>query len=232
MKPIILGNGLLGSCLHELTNWRVISRSVNGIDFTQPKSYKKLIDNNNFDTIINCIAYTKTSDNTKKQHWETNYIGTINLVDMCNKLQKKLVHISTEYIYAQSVTPASEDDIPIHYNNWYTYTKILSDAYVEARSNNFLTIRASFKPNPFPWEEAWTDLKGNFDYVDVIAKIIIKLIERNAHGIFNVGTEQKTMFELAQRTRPEVRKSKRKDDVLPKNICMNLEKMYDFLSNQ
>jgi dTDP-4-dehydrorhamnose reductase len=230
MKPLILGNGLLGSTLHELTNWHIISRSVNGFDFTKPKTYKKLIDNDKFDTIINCIAYTKTPDNTKNQHWKTNYVGTIHLVDLCNKFEKKLAHISTEYVYSQSPIYADEEQIPIHYNNWYTYTKVLSDAYVEARSNNFLTIRASFKPKPFPWPQAWIDLKGNFDYVDVIAKIIIKLVEGDAHGIFNVGTETKTMFDLAKQTRPDIQESHRGSLELPRDITMNLEKLDDFLS--
>ena len=33
---------------------------------------------------------------------------------------------------------ASENDIPIHGNNWYSYTKLLADAYIELKSKNYL----------------------------------------------------------------------------------------------
>ena len=72
---------------------------------------------------------------------------------------------------------------------------------MQARAGCFLLIRTSFKPNPFPYPEAITTQTGNFDYIDVISTIIIKLINSGAVGVYNVGTDKKTMYELAQKTR-------------------------------
>lgn len=229
MKPLILGKGLLGSTLHDLTGWNIICRKDNGIDFNHPISYHRYIAYEDYDTIINCIGYTKTWDSNKEPHWTTNYKSVSNLLLLCNNWNKKLVHIGTEYIYANSIEKASENDIPVHFNNWYTYTKLLGDALIQGFSKKYLLIRASFKPRPFPWNEAWDDLRGNFDYVDVIAKLIIQLIEKDATGVYNVGTKEKTMYDLAVQTKPDVKKISRNENPFPTNTTMNLEKMNDVL---
>ena len=40
------------------------------------------------------------------------------------------------------------------------------------------------------------DQMGNFDYVDVIAKLMIKLIEKNEVGVFNIAGEE--VFKLPE----------------------------------
>lgn len=228
---LILGDGRLGSEIHSQTKWDIISRKKNpNINFLNPKSYI----NNDYDTIVNCIAYTNTIDNNKENHWNVNYKFVIDLVDQCNYYNKKLIHISSDYIYSNSNQNANENDIPIHIPTWYTYTKLLSDAYVEAKSNNFLTIRTSFKLKPWIYDSAWVDLKGNFDYIDKIAEKIVFLIRNNANGIFNVGSETKTIFDLAKQTKNDVISSTMNDNpnhIRPTDVTMDLNKYFDFLNN-
>jgi len=197
MNIIVLGDGLLGSELVKQTNWNYIARKKDNIDFTQPETYNFLL--SNYDIIVNCIAYTNTYSKEKQKHWEINYKGVVDLVDYCNINQKKLVHISTDYIYANSISPTSEDDIPVHQQNWYGYTKLLGDAYVQLKLSDYLLIRESHKPYPFPHKTAWSNQYTNGDYVNVIANLIIKLINKNAKGIFNVGTDVKTWFNLTKK---------------------------------
>ena len=218
---VVLGDGLLGREIISQTGWRYFSRKKDGIDITMPKSYEYLL--SGVSEVVNCVGYTNTWQNTKEPTWSINYEGVINLVDICNKKRVKLIHISTDYVYTHSATPAKETDIPIHFPNWYTYTKLLADAYIQARCKNYLIARCSFKPKPFPWDEAWTDLWGNFDYVDTIASIIIKLIEVGASGIYNVGTQTKSMYDLALQTRPDCRPILHSH--APFNITMNLDKL-------
>ena len=147
----------------------------------------------------------------------------MDLVDMCNKYGVKLVHISTDFIYANSPKPAKEDDVPVHFDNWYTYSKLLADAYIQARCNDYLLIRTSYKARPFPFEGAFANRVGNFDYVDVIAGIIIKLVENNVSGTYNVGTERKNMIELARQTKPDVKPFF--DSVTPSDVTMDISKL-------
>lgn len=234
MSTLILGCGRLGSELHKQTNWDVLCRKTNvTFDLNDYEYMEFLIKNHIHDTVINCIAHTDTLDNNKYLHWKTNYLSVINLVNLCNKYNKKLTHISSDYIYSNSEINANENDIPVHCPNWYTYTKLLADAYVEAASNNYLTIRTSFKPRPFPHKAAWSDLIGNFDYIDTISSLIIDLVNKGAQGIFNVGTDVKTIYELALQTQQLVLPfQKKRDDIRPLNITMDLTKMNKLLNNE
>ena len=221
-KILILGNGLLGAELHAQSGFDVISRKKDGFDIRDEDSFYKLttiehgvVQYVKYDTIINTIACTDTYSTDKQMHWDVNYKGVANLVDFCNKWKVKLVHVVTDYIYAGSTEEATEEDVPVHCRTWYGYTKLLSDAHV----------RGTHKANPFPYEAAWTNQIGNFDYVDNIAKIILHLVNNNVSGIVNVGSDKKSMYELACQTKNNVKESTVPNKNIPENISMNLDKL-------
>lgn len=221
MKVLILGDGLLGSEIHNQTKWDIISRKKNKIDITNFNEWMHLM--SPYDHIINCIANTDTYSKSKKDHWEINYEFVYNLIRYCNETGKKLIHISTDYVYTGSVENATEEDVPVHCNNWYGYTKLLSDGLVQLMSNNFLLCRCTHKPNPFPYEAAWVDQFGNFDYVDKISSLIIKIINENRFGVLNVGTNSKSMFDLAKQTKDV--NPVNSPAYVPKNTTMSLDKL-------
>ena len=210
------------------TGWDYLSRSINPkFNFTDIDSYSNII--SKYDNIINCVANTDTYSDNKKSHWDLNYDAVSILVDLCNLNNQKLIHISTDYIYTNSNENASEKDVPVHNKTWYGYTKLLGDAHVQLKSKNYLLIRCGHKINPFPYEKAFTNISGNFDYVDNIASLIIKLIKNNASGIVNVGTKSKTMYDLAVKTNKNVNEDLCDNDLMPHNVTMNLKKMEDIL---
>jgi dTDP-4-dehydrorhamnose reductase len=223
---LVLGDGLLGSELIRQTGWNYLSRRKDGINFNNLETYFKFT--YGYDTIINCIAYTEVNSNEKKEHILTNFKSVVTLANYCNQVDKKLVHISTDYVYSNSKPDASEEDIPSNCTNWYTYSKILSDGYIEAFSQKYLLIRTSFKPRPYPHPKATIQV-GNFGYVDEIASLIIKLVRGNANGVFNVGLEKSTMFDFASRTREVTMHEKNPVESMPVDISMNITKMKEFL---
>lgn len=230
-KILILGDGLLGSELHKQTGWDYISRKKDNFnvenflnDFLKWKTIFE-----QYTDIVNCIGYINTRDNTKNFHMQINLDFPQDLIYVCNMMHKKYIHISTDYLYANSNKYAKEDDVLSQPNNWYCFSKLLSDIYVQFTANNFLTIRSTFKKNPYPYEFAWNYLIGNFDYVDKISEIIIKLINNDAKGVYNVGTEAKTLYELARQTNPNVKIDKTTYPGRPMNTTMNLEKLNNFL---
>ena len=231
MNILILGDGLLGSELVKQTGWTYISRKKSErFNFTTPSTYEAWF-KYPFDTIINCIACTDTYSTKRKEHWAINYKAVSDLVDLCNQYNKKLVHISTDYLYTFSKDNATENDVPVHCRNWYGYTKLLADGYVQLKADNFLLIRSTHKAEPFTFDTAWTTQTGNFDYVSVIADLIIKLITKDSHGIYNVGTEVKTMYDLAKRTAKNVKPTSTKlDESTPSNLIMDIKKMNKALS--
>jgi len=238
MRIVVLGDGLLGSEVVKQTGWDYFSRKKDGFDITQHEKFDQyFIENhhgvvfaNKYDVVVNCIACTDTYSQDKEKHWEINYKAVVNLSNYCAKHNIKLVHISSDYVYTNSVKNATEDDVPVHGKNWYSYTKLLGDSYVQLQPNN-LVIRGTHKPTPFPYEGAWVDQRGNFDYVDIISKIYIQLVENNASGVYNVGTELKNMYALAERTKPGVKAIRIESTEVPRDVSMSITKLKDFYDN-
>ena len=225
-KTIVLGSGKLAAEILSQVNWDNASRKKDGFDFNRTEWYD-IFDTH--ETIVNCIADTDTYGDNKDNIFDTNYISVMNLVDHCSKTQKKIVQISSDYVYANSIENALETDISIPAHTWYSLSKLLADEYIQARSKDYLIVRTSFKQTPFPYDEAIVTQVGNFDYIDVIAELIIKLIKKNAHGVFNVGTKKKTIYDLATQTKPEVIAAFWKvNKLMPNNITMNVSKMENF----
>ena len=225
LNIVILGDGLLGSEIQQQTNWNVLSRKLTSFDVNDlEKSFSSL---GKVDIIINCIANTDTYSDNKKAHWDINYAFVSDLIKYCNSNTIKLVHISTDYVYAGSISNASEEDVPVHCNNWYGYTKLLGDGLVQLQSNDYLLIRCTHKPTPFPYDGAWIDQVGNFDYVNVISDLIIKLVDNGTSGLYNVGTETKTMYDMASKTKL-VNKTFTPAHV-PKNQSMDITKLKNIL---
>ena len=227
MKIVVLGDGLLGKEIINQTGWDYYSRKKDNLNINNIVTWSHLL--LPYDIVVNCIAYTKTYDDNKQQHWDINYKAVAELVDYCNNHNKKLIHISTDYIYANSFQNADEElTVPAHIETWYGYTKLLGDAYVQLKSKNYLICRESHKPFPFPYKEAWDDLETNGDFVNVIAELIIKLINKDAKGVFNVGTEPKTIYDLAISKGFNVESVNSPFNV-PMNTTMNLNKLENFL---
>lgn len=217
---VILGDGLLGTELIKQLGCSYISRKKDGIDFDDINTYKNFLKDHN--TIINCIANTNTYSTDKEAILKTNYEAVVNLADYCKENNKQLVQISTDYVYSGSESNASEKSVPVHCPTWYAYSKLLADAYIELKVPYHLIIRCSHKPNPFPYPKAITTQVGNFDYVDVIAEKIANLIKGGADGIVNVGTEKKTMFDLAIRTAKVEAINTKIHPLMPTDISMDL----------
>lgn len=226
-KVLILGDGILGSELVKYTNWDFISRKKDGFDVSDVSSWNF----KDYDVVVNCIAHTDTYSTNREKHWEVNYKFVYDLINYCNINNIKLVHISTEYLYSGSVDNATEDDVPVHCNNWYGYTKLLGDGLVQLICNEYLLVRCMHKIRPFQYERSWIDQVGNFDYVDTISKLIIHLINKKKNGVYNVGSEIKTMFDLAKMTNSKTVPIM-SPSYVPKNVSMSIEKLKKSLNNE
>jgi dTDP-4-dehydrorhamnose reductase len=228
----ILGNGLLGKELHAQTGWDMIARSTHGFDITKPETWDRHLWRDShgvvfypkYKTLINCMAHTDTYSHDRSIHWETNYRGVVDLVDYCKKHGIKLVHISTDHVYSGSKPNASEDDVPVHCCNWYGYTKLLGDAYVQLDDKN-LVIRTTHKRKPFVHEAAWVNQYGNFDYVDIIASYIVTAVLAGDTGVLNIGTELKTMYDLAKQTKRGVKGTNHIIPSRPVDVSMDISKL-------
>ena len=222
MKVLVLGDGLLGSEIVKQTGWDCISRKKDGLDITDYHSLINIV--LDYDVVVNCIAYTDGYSKDKESHFEVNYNFVEALCSITFPERIKLVHISTEFIYTNNKILPTEEDVPQHDGTWYAYTKLLADEHIQQNHDKYLICRELHKPNPFPYEKVWK-VQTSGDTVDKIAELIIKLINTDAQGVFNVGTGDKWLRELA----PNAEEIEAPVHV-PKDTRMNLDKLNKWLS--
>lgn len=161
------------------------------------------------DIIIHIAGYTDVdkAEIQKFECFKANVMGTYNLLS--HFPDKPFVFISSEHVNAKGV---------------YFQSKLIGELLIKNLAKNYLIIRTLFKPNPWPFEYAFADQVTQGDYVDVIAPLIAKKIKEwdgNSEVVY-VGTGRKTIFDLAKRTKPDVKPNsvndlplKRPKDYLP-----------------
>lgn len=179
--------------------------------------------------IIHCAAYTDVpgAETNRREVIESNIIGSKNIAFLGQITGLSVVYISTDYVYPGTDGNYSETD-KVDPLNFYAFTKLAGEAFMDPDKD--LIIRTSFKPiTPWPYPKAFDDLYSSADYVDVVAKKIAFLIAHcwDDTGIINVGTERKSIYDLARRRNRDVKPMSKKEitDVkLPSDISMNLEK--------
>lgn len=145
--------GQLGRCMYEYiindlgrTDWFFIGRDT--IDITNKaqleKSFKE--HDNMFKYVVNCAAYTDVdkAEVDKLKSLKVNYEGLINLVEVCNKYNKTLIHISTDFVFdGQSSVPYEVNSMPNPINN-YGIDKWYGENVVKAACNNYFIIRTAW----------------------------------------------------------------------------------------
>ena len=187
-----------------------------------------------FSAIVHCAAYTdvpgaETPDGNRSAA-ETNIIGTYNMANLAKTLGLPLIYISTDYVYSGTGVYGgyTEADAPKPFN-YYGHTKHMGEAFVQEPDD--LIIRTSFKPNePWVYTHAFSDLYTSADYVDIIAPMINALIISGECGIYNVGTERKSIYDLAAARNSHISKMSKNSlgFDLPDDVSMNTDK-YDGL---
>ena len=106
MNILITGsNGQLGSEIKDLavnyTKFSLFFMDLPELDISNSSQLNIFIKENNINTVINCAAYTAVDkaeqdlDIAKK----VNATGVLNLVNALEKVDGKLIHISTDYVF-------------------------------------------------------------------------------------------------------------------------------------
>ena len=190
------GTGLLGSELKKIDNSIFCTGSNHDIySFTRLRSY---LDFTNPDIIINCAAILSFHVDVQPQKAiNVNVIGAANLAKYCIDNKKRLVFISTDYVYPGKDGNHKETDEIQPYNK-YAWTKIAGEASTQMVSDH-LIVRTSFGSTIFPYPVAYNNLYTSRDYVDIIAPMILEVAASSLQGIINIGTERKTIVEFARR---------------------------------
>lgn len=213
MKIGITGaSGVLGDILVKKVKNKSYDYSCFEGDIKNVEDINSWVNSNDFDVIFHLAAIVPPSEvkNDLKKAFETNSVGTKNLVDSLNTKVKKpwLFYASTSHVYKSSTKPISEDDV-IEPISEYGLTKYAGEILAQKNYENlcigriFSMYHKTQKP-PFLYPNMvirlnTEDLNKDFelygaksyrDFLNAedIANIILKLMNKKAIGTYNIAS--------------------------------------------
>lgn len=208
MSILLTGvTGNLGSELKKILN-DCICPTRKELDITNKEQVEAFFKNNHIDLIIHTAALTSVRfcEDNKRLTWETNFLGTKNLVDAVLKSQNdiKFVYVSTACVFEGKNGMYKESDIP-YPENFYALTKLLGESEV-SKLKNYVILRTNFvAKKPWPYPKAFTDRFGTYLFAENVAFGIKEVIDSNSNGIIHiVGDKKLSMYELAKITTPSI----------------------------
>ncbi|MFA7301327.1 MAG: NAD(P)-dependent oxidoreductase [Candidatus Shapirobacteria bacterium] len=171
-------SGLVGSRIVQLNpdiNFTDLSLN-SGFDILKSETLEPVFFDFSGDTVIHLAAFTDTNAawNQKGDKaglcYQLNVVGTQNIVDMCQKYGKHLIHISTDYIFDGSKNLSYIETDLANPLDWYGETKLLAEQIIP---QEFTIIRIA---SPY---------RAQFDQkTDLVRKIISKLKNNEVCKLF------------------------------------------------
>ena len=222
-------SGMIGSRFRELLSGEF--SLAGNIDRTQGQDILDLpsliaaYDKKNIDILIHFAAFTDVNAASKQDGdlqgscYSINVLGTQNIVRLCQHLNCRLIHISTDFVFDGKNPPAggyTEENIP-HPIEWYGKTKFLAEQAITSSSIDWCIARtaypfvASFPLKPDLVRSRIQQMKeGNLPpqftdhtitptFGDELVQALILLAKNRSKGIYHlVGDSSVTDFELSR----------------------------------
>ena len=153
MKILVTGkNGQLGKSIHKIVtnneqNSEFVFVGKEALDLSSQDSIINYFNNNSFDIVINCAAYTAVDKAEKEVELANNinHLAISKIAEISNKHKVKLIHISTDYIFdgvSEKAYLESDDPNPL---NVYGKSKLAGElAVCAAMQENAIIIRTSW----------------------------------------------------------------------------------------
>jgi len=144
-------DGQLGLELKDLSenypNYQMVFTDISKLNVTDHDAVKRYFNENDFDFVINCAAYTSV-DKAEGEPYkanEVNHLAVENLAKICKDRDIGIIHISTDYVFdGNSDIPYTETDKP-NPHSVYGKTKLEGELSLKAvNPSKSLIIRTSW----------------------------------------------------------------------------------------
>lgn len=216
MKILITGsNGQLG---RELVNqlesinqsikqpkYDVLPATRDDLDISNQTNVDSFIAYNKPDVIINCAAYTKVDacEDNIETAYKINALGARNLAIASEKVNAKLVHISTDYVFNGLSKHPYREDNKTEPNSVYGNSKFMGEKFVEQFSHKYFILRTAWLyGNGNNFVKTMIRLSSENKEINVVddqfgsptstidlAKVIIKIMETEHYGVYHATCE-------------------------------------------
>ena len=151
MNILITGsNGQLGSEIKDLVtnykNFNFFFMDLPELNICKSEELNTFIVDQNINAVINCAAYTAVDKAEKDEHTaqKVNSEGVLNLVNALKKVNGKLIHISTDYVFDGNHSQPYKESDPVSPVGVYGETKRAGELAVINSSIDALVIRTSW----------------------------------------------------------------------------------------
>jgi dTDP-4-dehydrorhamnose reductase len=149
MKILLFGrNGQLGWELNRSLQplGEIIVLDIEDVDFSEPESLRKIVQDESPDVICNAVAYTAVdkAEEYEELALKINGVAPGVLAEEALKLGALLIHYSTDYVFDGTKTsPYVETDKPNPVNA-YGRTKLAGEIAVQSSGCDYLILRTSW----------------------------------------------------------------------------------------
>ena len=179
------------------------------LDITDKKSVENKLTEINPDVVVHCAAWTavdaaEDEENKAKVH-SINVEGTVNIAEVCKKLDCKMIYISTDYVFNGQGTepwqPDCKDYAPL---NVYGQSKLDGESAVSETLGKYFIVRIAwvFGVNGKNFIKTMLNVGKKFDTVKVVndqigtptytydlARLLVDMAESDKYGYYHATNE-------------------------------------------
>jgi dTDP-4-dehydrorhamnose reductase len=189
------------------------------LDVTQRTMVRDVISSVKPTVLVNCAGFVNvdTAESNRELAWRTNVTAVEYLAEAARKVDARMVHVSTDFVFDGQRAPYVETDMP-HPLNYYGRTKLASENALRTSGIEYTIFRVcmlygaaerlavNYALQVIQSLEAGqpihaaTDLFSSPTLIDDLALAIVRATERKRLGLYHIaGPEILSRFEFAQR---------------------------------
>lgn len=124
----------------------VVPADRDTVDITDEGSVAAVFASERFDVVVNCAAYTAVdaAEEDEAAAFAVNAVGPALLARAARRAGARLVHISTDYVFAGDATEPYAEDAPLAPRSAYGRTKGAGEWAVRAEAPDHLIVRTAW----------------------------------------------------------------------------------------
>lgn len=226
---VVGAESLVGSRFCELAkdSFRLIKTEKDDLNILNTQALSNFFANNQFDYLILFAAFTdveaaeKERGQKEKLCWKLNVDGALNIGQLSKEYARKLIFISTDFVFDGQAGPYGETDKTggnLEKISWYGITKLAAEKGLSEILENLITIRISYPyranfptkldfarnilekyqgGNLFP---LYSDQKFTPTFVDDLHSAVELIVKSKETGVFHVASPKLTTpYDFAKR---------------------------------
>lgn len=191
----------------EKRNHTAIGVDIDEMDITDAQETRRVIEGSNVEAVIHCAAYTAVD--AAEDHVElcrkVNVDGTRNIAKVCGEGCKKMIYISTDYVFdGEGTRPWKPDDPVVQPLNVYGQAKYDGEQEVRRYVKKYFIVRTEwvFGENGHNFINTMlrlgkkngkvgvvADQIGSPTYTKDLAVLLVDMAETDKYGIYHASNE-------------------------------------------